>query len=154
MAVEAVDTRLVGAFGAQPMEAAVGPAEATLELVPPAIAIFAPALSRMDRTLADLFALNILLQIVDGILTYNALQLGFAEGNPLLAASFMTIGPLSTLCLFKAKACGLLLLVRRSASPAIGTWALQGTAVGYALLAIVPWIGKLCVFAALNVSPP
>jgi hypothetical protein len=122
VAVEAVESRLFWSFGTQPTE----------------------------RVLADLFALNVLLQIVDGILTYNALGLGFPEGNPLLGASIVTLGPASALLLFKAKACGLLLLIRRSSSTLFVERALQGTALSYALFAIVPWVGKLLAIAAVT----
>jgi len=124
MAVDAVESRSLGSFGTVP-----------LELV-----------------LAELFAVNVLLQIVDGLLTYNAVQFGFPEGNPLLGASFVTLGPATALLLFKAKACGLLLLVRRAASTVFVARALQLTAIGVAFLAILPWIGKLLAVAALNYS--
>jgi hypothetical protein len=107
----------------------------------------------VERVLADLFALNVLLQIVDGLLTYNAVQFGFPEGNPLLGASIAALGPGATLLLFKAKACGLLLLIRREASPLFCTHVLRGTALSYALLAIVPWIGKLLAVAAVSFAP-
>jgi len=125
MAVEAVESRWFGSFGAAPMQ----------------------------RVVADLFAVNVLLQIVDGLLTYNSLPFGFHEGNPLIGASMMTLGPATALMLFKAHACGLLLLISRGASPVFVARALQGTAIGYALLAIVPWIGKLLAVAAVTYSP-
>ena len=126
MAVEAVDSRWQQSFGTSPAE----------------------------RVLADLFALNVLLQIVDGLLTYNAMAFGFPEGNPILGASILALGPTSTLLLFKAKACGLLFLVRRQSGTVFIARALQGTALGYALLAIVPWIGKLLAVAAITYYPP
>lgn len=153
MAVEAVTSPIVGVLD-RGLEAVGHAADPVSSVTAPVAQSVAEPVQPLERTLADLFALNVLLQIVDGLLTYRALQLGFPEGNPLLVASFVTIGPLSTLFLFKAKACGLLLLVRRSASPAFGALALRGTALGYALLAIVPWIGKLSAFALLTMSPP
>ncbi len=125
MAVAAVESRWFGSFGT----------------------------ASMEGVLADLFAVNVLLQIVDGFLTYNALPLGFNEGNPLIGASMLTLGPATALLLFKAKACGLLILVRRGASPVFVARALQGTAIGYAFLAIIPWIGKLLAVAAITYSP-
>lgn len=98
--------------------------------------------------LQNLFALNVLLQLVDGLITYRALQIGLLEGNPLLKTSIVSLGSGTALLLFKAKACGILFLLRRSAPPALGAWALWWTAVGYALLAVVPWLGKLLAFAA------
>lgn len=102
-----------------------------------------------ELALADLFALNVLLQIVDGLLTYRALGVGLAEGNPLLSASIATIGPGSALLLFKAKACGYLVLIRRGASPTFVGPVLHAIALGYTLLAIVPWVGKLLAVAAI-----
>jgi hypothetical protein len=104
---------------------------------------------RSDVALANLFALNVLLQIVDGFLTYRALPLGFGEGNPILSASMATVGPGAALLLFKAKACGLLLLIRRSASPLLVSPVLHGLALGITLLAIVPWVGKLLAIALI-----
>jgi hypothetical protein len=152
MAVDAVKSPMVGGLDREPDE--IGPAAGSAARVAAPVArSIAAFIDPFERTLADLFALNVLLQIVDGLLTYRAIQLGFREGNPLLVASFVAIGPMSTLFLFKAKACALLLLVRRSASPAFGVLALRGTALGYALFAIVPWIGKLCAFALVTLPP-
>lgn len=104
--------------------------------------------SANDRSLQDLFALNVLLQLADGLLTYQALLAGFTEANPILNGSMATLGAGSALMLFKAQACGFLLLIRRSAPPALGSWVLRWTAVAYALAAVVPWLGKLVVLAA------
>jgi len=109
--------------------------------------------SPTGAVLAELFALNVLLQIVDGFLTYNALGFGFPEGNPLIGASMATLGPATALMLFKAKACGLLFLVQRQSSPVFATRALQVTAIGYAFFAIIPWIGKLLAVAAVSYWP-
>lgn len=108
----------------------------------------APAIDAVEMSLRQLFALNVLLQLVDGLLTYRALQIGLPEGNPLLSASMATLGPGSALLLFKANACGVLLLLRRSAPPLLGTRALLTVALGVALLAVVPWLGKYLAFAA------
>ena len=153
MAVEAVTSPVVGVLD-RGLDAIAPAADVVSCVTAPVAQSIAALIHPLERTLADLFALNVLLQIVDGLLTYRALQLGFPEGNPLLVASFVTIGPVATIFLFKAKACGLLLLVRRSASPGFGVLALRGTALGYALLAIVPWIGKLSAFALLTLSTP
>jgi uncharacterized protein DUF5658 len=104
----------------------------------------------VELDLADLLALNILLQIVDGVLTYRALPLGFAEGNPILGSTIAALGPGVALLLFKAKACGLLLLIRWRASPLLVAPLLNGIAVGTTLLAVVPWLGKLAAFAAMT----
>jgi uncharacterized protein DUF5658 len=101
----------------------------------------------LDLDLRQLFALNILLQVVDGLLTYRGLQIGFREGNPIVGASIATAGSATTLMLYKSNACGLLLLLRRGTPPALGTRVLWWTAVCYVLLAVVPWLGKLLAFA-------
>jgi Domain of unknown function (DUF5658) len=98
--------------------------------------------------LRKLFALNVLLQLVDGLLTYRALDIGLPEGNPLINVSMATVGPGSALLLFKANACGFLLLLRRSVPPLLGAWALRAVALAVALLAVVPWLGKYLAFAA------
>ncbi|MET0153032.1 MAG: hypothetical protein ABW298_10555 [Candidatus Binatia bacterium] len=108
----------------------------------------ARTIDRVDLDLRKLFALNVLLQLGDGMLTYQALQFGFPEGNPLIKASMATVGSGPALLLFKANACGLLLLLRRSAPPLLGASVLRGVALGVALLAVVPWLGKYLALAA------
>jgi hypothetical protein len=102
----------------------------------------------LELDLRKLFALNVLLQLVDGLLTYRALEIGFLEGNPLLRVWMALVGAGSALLLFKANACGLLLVVRRGVPPLLGARLLRGLAVGVALMAVVPWLGKYLAFAA------
>jgi hypothetical protein len=99
-----------------------------------------------ERALADLFALNLLLQIFDGIVTYQALNLGVGEGNPILRSSIETVGLGPALLLYKAHACGLLLLVRRAAPAPLSATALRASAAAYLLCSLLPW---LCVLVAL-----
>jgi hypothetical protein len=114
-----------------------------------------PFVVRPDRPIADLreldlrqlFALNILLQLVDGMLTYRAELLGFHEANPLVSASMGTLGLGPALLLFKAQACGFLVLLRWKAPPTLGALALWSTALGYSFLAVVPWLGKFLAFS-------
>ena len=104
-----------------------------------------PAVS--GESLRQLFALNVLLQIADGSLTHSGISLGFFEGNPLLESSMAVIGVGAALLLYKAQACGFLLLLCRNPSryaPA----ALTVTAVAVTLFALVPWIGKYASLAA------
>lgn len=103
-----------------------------------------------ERTLRELFALNVLLQLFDGFVTYQALQLGFDEGNPILRAAFVTLGTGPTLVLFKAKACGFLLLLRRTAPPAISAPAMRFVAIVYALGSLGPWLGSLLAVPFLD----
>jgi hypothetical protein len=100
-----------------------------------------------DVTLRQLFALNVLLQIVDGILTHRAMELGFPEGNPVIRASMATLGSGAALLLFKANACGLLLLLARRCPPHRVRAVLGGIAVAVVLLAVAPWLGKYLSFA-------
>jgi hypothetical protein len=106
------------------------------------------AADALELDLRKLFALNVLLQLVDGLLTYQALQIGFPEGNPLIKASMATVGTGSALLLYKANACGFLLLLRRSVPPILGASVLRGVALTVSLLAVVPWLGKYLALAA------
>jgi hypothetical protein len=107
----------------------------------------ARTLERIELDLRQLFALNVLLQLVDGLLTYRALPIGLPEGNPLILVGMAILGPGSALLLFKANACGLLLVLRRFVPPLLGVYALRTVALGVALLAVVPWLGKYLAFA-------
>jgi hypothetical protein len=106
-----------------------------------------PAPGELD--LRQLFALNVLLQLADGFITYRALQIGMLEGNPFVQASIHSVGPGSALLLFKASACGFLFLLRNSVPPGLGLPVLRWVAVGVVLLALVPWLGKLFAFGAI-----
>jgi Domain of unknown function (DUF5658) len=103
--------------------------------------------SPVEVDLQELFAVNVLLQVADGFLTYQALRFGFSEANPILNSSIATLGSGTALLLFKAQACGLLMLLRRNVPPALGSRVLRCMAVGYVLAAVVPWLGKLLVLA-------
>jgi Domain of unknown function (DUF5658) len=101
----------------------------------------------VETDLQELFAVNVLLQVTDGFLTYQALRFGFSEANPILNSSIATLGSGTAILLFKAQACGLLMLLRRNVSPVLGSRVLRCMAVGYVLAAVVPWLGKLLVLA-------
>ena len=74
----------------------------------------------METHLYRLLILNLALQLFDGVATYQGLRLGFREANPLLLSAFDLIGVGPALLLFKAKACGLLVLLHRATPPRIG----------------------------------
>ncbi len=95
-----------------------------------------------DR-LHQLFLLNISLQLFDGVATYQGLQLHWAEGNPLLAASMPYLGVGCTLLLFKAKACGLLVLLRRCGTRQFVPESMIALATVYTFLSFIPWLGNL-----------
>lgn len=101
----------------------------------------APA-AHLDR----LLFLNLALQTFDGVATYQGLRLGFAEANPILLAAFHLVGVGPALLLFKAKACGLLVLLHRVAPARLGIAVLRGLAAVYCVLSLAPWLSK---FAAL-----
>lgn len=110
----------------------------------------------MDTTtvqahLGRLLLLNLLLQVFDGIATYQGLRVGFREANPLLVAAFNAVGVGPALFLFKLKACGLLVLIHRVTPLHIGVTVLRALAVVYCLLSLGPWMGKfVALIASLN----
>lgn len=96
-----------------------------------------------DTLLQQLFILNVLLQIFDGVATYGGLQHGFREANPLLLSVFHHWGVVPTLLVFKASAYGLLLFVFRVASPPLATTTLAALAAIYSVCSLIPWLGML-----------
>ena len=102
------------------------------------------------RRIYDLFVLNIALQLFDAVATYEGLQIGWKEGNPILASAFHHLGVVPALLLFKAKACGLLFLLSRSQHHRVVTPALYFLAGVYCVMSLVPWLAKyLTLFAQL-----
>ena len=97
---------------------------------------------RSDR-LHQLFLLNIALQLFDGVATYQGLRFHWAEGNPILLASMPYLGVGTTLLLFKAKACGFLVLLRRLGEREFVRESLVVLATVYAFLSFVPWMSRL-----------
>lgn len=100
------------------------------------------ALSWREKTVHDLFLLNIALQLFDGVATYWGLRLGFREGNPLLLSAFSVLGVQTTLVLFKALACGILLLLYRFRHHSIVPIALLFVALVHIALSLLPWSWK------------
>ncbi len=96
-----------------------------------------------DTLLQQLFVLNVLLQVFDGVATYGGLQHGFREANPLLLSAFHYWGVMPTLLVFKASAYGLLVLVHRLASPQLAASSLGALAAIYSACSLVPWLGML-----------
>jgi hypothetical protein len=96
-----------------------------------------------------LFLLNICLQVFDGVATYQGVTTGAKEGNPLIAMAMANLGIGSALLLFKAKACGCLVLLRRVGGdrPMVAA-ALGGVAAAYGILSFVPWLVHLSALAA------
>ena len=96
----------------------------------------------------QLFLLNICLQVFDGVATYQGVTTGVKEGNPLIAMAMANLGIGSALLLFKAKACGCLVLLRQMGDRPLVAAALGGVAATYGVLSFVPWLVQLSALAA------
>jgi hypothetical protein len=94
------------------------------------------------RQLHDLFLLNIALQLFDGVATVQGLA-SWREGNPVIRAAIQALGAEQALLLWKAQACGWLVLLRSSAAPALAGPALAFGAGLYLTLSFVPWMTRL-----------
>lgn len=95
-----------------------------------------------DRHVYHLFALNVALQMFDGVATYTGLHEGWSEANPLLRHTFIALGVGPTLLLFKAKACGLLFLLHRSAPAHLSGHVFRLLAAVYCVCSLGPWLAK------------
>jgi hypothetical protein len=95
----------------------------------------------------DLFLLNIVLQLFDGMATYSGIHMGVPEANRLLCNSFAMWGVGPSLILFKGFACGVLLLLYRNTAEQLGRPALMLLAAVYCLLSLLPWWAKLLSLA-------
>jgi hypothetical protein len=102
----------------------------------------------VQDTLHRLLILNLALQLFDGVATYQGLRVGFREANPVLIAAFEVIGVGPALLLFKAKACGLLVLLHRATPAHVGVVVMRTLAAVYCVLSLGPWLGKFASLAA------
>jgi hypothetical protein len=93
--------------------------------------------------LHQLFLLNLCLQIFDGVATYVGLHHHWSEGNPILLQWMPFIGTGATLLLFKAKACGFLVILRRLGNEPFVYEALVVLATVYTFLSFIPWMARL-----------
>ena len=93
------------------------------------------------RQLHDLFVLNIALQLFDGVATAHGIAC-WREGNPVIRAAMQALGAEQALLLWKAQACGWLVLLHRSAAPALAGPALAAGAGLYLSLSFVPWMAR------------
>ncbi len=104
-----------------------------------------------ERWLTALVIVNVLLQVFDGLATYAGLQVGYGEGNPIVAAAIGTVGPGTALAFFKVEACLCLLLVwalrhrTRLAAPALFV-----TASLYLMGSVWPWSAVLAPHYLIN----
>jgi hypothetical protein len=101
----------------------------------------------VDLHVYRLLILNLALQLFDGVATYQGLRLGFHEANPLLVAAFGVLGVGPALLLFKAKACGLLVLLHQATPARVGIPVLRTLAAIYCVLSLGPWLGKFMSLA-------
>jgi len=97
----------------------------------------------MDKRLHELFMLNVMLQVFDGVATYQGLQYHWAEGNPILISWMPFLGAGATLLLFKAKACGFLVVLRRLGNRAFVYESLVVLATIYGFFSFIPWLARL-----------
>ena len=90
---------------------------------------------------ADLFLLNIALQLFDGVATYHGMHL-WGEGNPLVREAMPYLGAGVTLLLSKQVACSLLIVLRRLEGKRFAGESLAGIAAVYAIFSFVPWMQR------------
>ena len=94
----------------------------------------------LTQAIYVLFWVNIGLQLVDGLVTYQGVHLGIQEVNPILRASIAHWGLVSTLLGWKLLACGLLVFLRLVNRPVLAMKALALTATVYVCFSLVPWL--------------
>jgi hypothetical protein len=97
----------------------------------------------MEKRLHDLFVLNVMLQVFDGVATYQGLQHHWAEGNPIIVSWIPFLGTGATLLLFKAKACGFLVILRRLGNHPFVYESLVVLATVYAFFSFIPWLSRI-----------
>ena len=94
-----------------------------------------------EARLHQLFVLNVALQLFDGIATWQGHFL-WGEGNPVLQAMMASLGVGATLIVFKAKACGFLVVLRRCWRYREAYDALVVLATFYTSFSLVPWMAR------------
>ena len=100
------------------------------------------------RVVHTLFLLNLGLQLFDGLSTYQGVQLGWQESNPLLQALMVHWGVGWALLGAKSAACALLLLLRCLGTNRLIAQALTLTAAYYFTLSFLPWMSLLLLCSA------
>ena len=96
-----------------------------------------------------LFLLNVVLQLFDGLSTYQGVQqLGWQENNPLVYALMGHWGVGWALLGAKSAACALLLLLRCLGTNRLIARALTVTAAYYFTLSFLPWASLLLLCSA------
>jgi len=103
----------------------------------------------VNQRLYQLFLLNLCLQIFDGVATYEGVRLHWSEGNPLLLNIMPYLGLGTTLLLFKAKACGFLLVLRRLDARPFVCESMIALAAVYVFFSFIPWMTRLLSLVAI-----
>ena len=106
-------------------------------------------MSASTERLHQLFLLNVVLQVFDGVATYSGVRL-WGEANPLLVTLMSTFGAGMTLLVFKAKACGLLVLLRRLGPRPIVADSLVVLATVYTFFSFIPWMVRFLVLLRVS----
>jgi hypothetical protein len=102
--------------------------------------VLAPGLGVASQVvLHQLLLLNIALQLFDGVASYHGVP-WWGEANPLIYEAMVALGIGPALLLYKAKACGFLLLVRRLSDPGATLAVYSLVAVAYGTLSFLPWL--------------
>lgn len=89
--------------------------------------------------LQALFLANLVLQLLDGWVTFSGISRGFPEGNPLVASAMSSVGPVYGIAAVKVVAMGLLFLVYQRREHPYVEPGLISLAITYTLFAVVPW---------------
>jgi hypothetical protein len=92
--------------------------------------------------LAFLVAMNVFLQVFDGVATYIGWQ-EHGEMNPILSAGFAHFGAGPTLLAAKLLAIGFVLVLAMTPRRALATIGLAITFTAYTALSLVPWAQRL-----------
>jgi hypothetical protein len=92
-----------------------------------------------EERLHQLFLLNVTLQLFDGVATWQGVC-QWGEGNPVMSAFMAYLGVGLTVVLFKAKACGFLVVLRRCWRHPVAYDALVAVALLYTGLSFLPWM--------------
>lgn len=89
--------------------------------------------------LQALFLANVVLQLLDGWVTFSGISRGFPEGNPLVASAMSSVGPVLGIAGVKFAAVALLFLIYQRREHPFVEPGLLSLAVTYTLFAVVPW---------------
>ena len=97
---------------------------------------------RETQVIHQLFLLNLVLQLFDGVASYYGLRGPGHEANPLIASVMEQIGIGMALLLFKSGACAALVLLRAIAWQPVIPRLLTIVAVMYGCLSFIPWTAR------------